>query len=54
MHQCVPCPPVVGVIVKSSGRGAAVNIDGRIVMGIVGDVGSHSDCSGGDVYAEWW
>mgnify|MGYP000980829142 CR=1 FL=1 len=38
MHQRVPCPPVVCVIVKSSGRGAAVDVDGRIVTGIVGDV----------------
>ena len=37
MHQRVPCPPVVCVIVKSSGRGAAVDVDGRIVTGIVGD-----------------
>jgi hypothetical protein len=38
LHQRVPCPPVVCVIVKSSGRGAAVDVDGRIVTGIVGDV----------------
>ena len=44
-----PAPPVVCVIVKSSRRGAAVNIGGRIVTGIVGDVGSHSDGGGGDV-----
>ncbi len=49
MHQRVPCPPVVCVIVKSSGRGAAVDVDGRIVTGIVGDVGSRSDGGGGDV-----
>ena len=36
-------------IIKSSGRGAAVDVDGRIVTGIVGNVGSHSDSGGGDV-----
>ena len=29
----------------------AVDIDGRIVTGIIGDVGSHSNDGGGDVYA---
>ncbi len=38
---------------SSSGRGAAVDVDGRIVTGIVvGDVSSHSrNGGGGDVYA---
>jgi len=38
--------------VKSSGRGVTVDVDGRIVMGIVGDVSSHSDGGGGDIYAD--
>jgi hypothetical protein len=49
LHQCVPCPPVVCVVAKSSGRGAAVDVGGRIVTGIVGNVGSRSDGGGGDV-----
>ena len=41
-----PAPP------SSAWRGAAVNVDGRIVIGIVGDIGSHSDGGGSDVYAD--
>ena len=52
MQQRVPCPPVVCVIIKSSGRGAAVDVDGRIVTGIIGDVGSRSDGGGSDVNAD--
>ncbi len=49
MHQRVHCPPVIYDITKSSGRGAAVDVDGMIVTGIVGNVGSRSDGGGGDV-----
>jgi hypothetical protein len=37
---------------KSSRRGATDNVDGRIVTGIVGNVGSRSDGGGGDVNAD--
>ena len=48
LHRCVPCP-IICVITKSSGRGAAINLGGRNVAGIVGDIGSRSDGGGEDV-----
>ncbi len=44
----VPCP-LVCIPARIHRRGAAIDVGGKIVAGIVGDVGSRSDGSGGDV-----
>ncbi len=41
--------PLVCIPARIHRRGAAINIGGKIVAGIVGDVGSRSDGGGGDI-----
>ncbi len=44
----VPCP-LVRIPARIHRRGAAINFDGKIVAGIIGNIGSRSDGGGGDV-----
>jgi hypothetical protein len=41
--------PLVYIPARIHRRGAAIDVGGRIVTGIVGNIGSHSDGDGGDI-----
>ncbi len=41
--------PLVRIPARIHRRGAAIDVGSKIVVGIVGNISSHSDGSGGDV-----